>query len=236
LLQGPGFDAFEVTFPEDALSSRTAPAFGAKLATAFVFFAACAGELRPVDDAGDTAAQGFPFGCFSPDGRRLGAESFVPGYTVLYAYEDGRTNANPVATALLIDDEELPDGGAIDVARCEVDRAERDKSGCAAVDEFTECRTYAIDVKVPTDVAEVDPDSTSVDGEPLDEVVWVNYYAEAGDFDGPVRLVNDADRGYQEEHGTVWVPPDEPGRYALWAVVRDNRGGATTLTRFVDVK
>jgi hypothetical protein len=85
-------------------------------------------------------------------------------------------------------------------------------------------------------VAEVDPDSTGVDGQPLDEVVWVNYYAEAGEFDGAVRLVNDAAEGYVEEHATVWVPPEEPGRYSLWAVVRDSRGGSQTLQRYVDVE
>ena len=53
---------------------------------------------------------------------------------------------------------------------CDVTREERNKSGCAAVDEFTECTTYEIDVDVPTDVAERDPDSTGVDGEPLGEV------------------------------------------------------------------
>ena len=225
-----------MTFPEDALTSREPPAFGAKLATAFVFFAACAGELRPVDDAGDTEAQSFPFGCFAPDGTRLGPDAFVPGYTVLYAYEDERTNANPVVNGLLFDGEPLAEGTAGEVEVCDVTREERNKSGCAAVDEFTECTTYEIDVDVPADVAERDPDSTGVDGEPLDEVVWVNYYAEGGDFDPPLRLINDADDGYQEEHGTVWVPPDEPGRYALWAIVHDNRGGARTLTRYVDVK
>jgi len=67
-------------------------------------------------------------------------------------------------------------------------------------------------------------------------VVWVNYYAEAGDFEGSVRLVNDAVEGYREEHEVVWVPPDEPGRYALWAIVRDSRGGSRTVQRFVDVE
>jgi hypothetical protein len=235
-LQGPGFDTFSVTFPADALTSREAPAFGPKLATAFVFFAACAGELRPVQDAGDTEAQSFPFGCFTRGGTRLGPEAFVPGYTVLYAYEDQRTNALPVVSAFVFDDEPLAEGTAADVEACPITPEERAKTGCAATDEFTECATFAVDVDVPEDVAETDPDSTCVDGEPLDEVVWVNYYAEAGEFDGAVRLINDADQGYQEEHGTVWVPPPDPGRYALWAVVRDSRGGSTTLQRFVDVK
>ena len=43
-LQGPGLDTFEITMPPDLLESREEPAYGPKLATAFVFFAACAGE------------------------------------------------------------------------------------------------------------------------------------------------------------------------------------------------
>ena len=235
-LQGQGLDTFELKVPEDLLESREEPAFGPKLATAFVFFAACAGELRPVEDAGDTEAGAFPFGCFDAAGNRLGPDAFVPGYTVLYAYEDERRNATPVVNGFLFDGEELSEGDAASVERCDISEEERARAGCAATDEFTECTTYEIDVIIPSDVAERDPDSESAEGEPLDEVVWVNYYAEAGDFEGSVRLVNDAVEGYREEHEVVWVPPDEPGRYALWAIVRDSRGGSRTVQRFVDVE
>jgi len=61
-LQGQGLDTFELKIPEDLLESREEPAFGPKLATAFVFFAACAGELRPVEDPGVTGAGAFPLG------------------------------------------------------------------------------------------------------------------------------------------------------------------------------
>lgn len=107
LSQRPNFDTFPVTLPDDILSSRADPAFGTKVGTAFVFFAVCAGELRPVDDAGDTAAQSFPFGCFDASGKRLGADEFVPGYTVVSAYEDGRRNANPTVNGFLFDGEPL---------------------------------------------------------------------------------------------------------------------------------
>ncbi len=236
LLQGPRFDTFEVTMPDDILTSRGDPAFGPKVGTGFVFFAICAGKLQPVSDAGDTDAQSFPFGCFDAQGNRLGADAFVPGYTVVYAYEDGRTNANPTVNALLFDGDPLDEAAFAASEACDVTEEERDKTDCSAVDEFEECTTYEIDVDVPRDVAEVDPDSTSVDGGNLDEVVWVNYYAEAGDFDGPIKLINDADKGYQGDHGTVWVPPPEKGRYQIWAVVHDSRGGTTALQRFVDVK
>jgi hypothetical protein len=236
LLQGPNFDTFQVTMPDDILESRAAPAFGPKVGTAFVFFAVCAGELRPVEDAGDTDAQAFPFGCFDATGKRLGADEFVPGYTVVYAYEDGRTNANPTVNGFVFDGEPIDELTTPSVEACSVTEEDRDKTDCNAVDEFEECTTYEIDVDVPRNVAESDPDSTGVDGELLDEVVWVNYYAEAGDFDGAIKLINDADQGYQGDHGTVWVPPPEKGRYALWAVVHDSRGGTTTHQRFVDVE
>jgi len=236
LLQGPAFDTFTVTLPEDIVTSRGEPAFGPKAGTGFVFFTVCAGTLRAVDDAGDTVAGSFPFGCFDATGKRLGAESYVPGYTVVYAYEDGRTNAQPEVNGLLFSGEPIEEMSLGAAAACDVSEEERDKSGCAAIDEFVECETYDIDVDVPRDVGEADPDATSIDGEPLGEVVWVNYYAEAGSFEEDIRLINDASKGYQSDHSTVWVPPAEKGRYAIWAVVHDSRGGATTLQRFVDVQ
>jgi hypothetical protein len=56
--------------------------------TALVFFAVCAGNLQPM--SGELG-----FGCVSPiDGKTLGADDFVIGYTQIFAYE-GYRNANP---------------------------------------------------------------------------------------------------------------------------------------------
>ncbi|MBM4361406.1 MAG: hypothetical protein FJ104_01905 [Deltaproteobacteria bacterium] len=72
------------------------PPFG----TAFVFFAACAGEVRlePVDPK----SPAFPIGCYTPEGKRVGAEGFVAGYTQVFVY-DGYVNRNPRITGIQID-------------------------------------------------------------------------------------------------------------------------------------
>jgi hypothetical protein len=65
----------------------------------YVFFAACAGEVRVLPPS---EAQGFPVGCFSKSGERLGPADFVAGYTAVFAYESV-TNANPIVTGFTLD-------------------------------------------------------------------------------------------------------------------------------------
>lgn len=225
--------AFDLTVPTDVLTAVGKPAAGPRVAIGFIFFIVCAGELRPVQQEGDTAAGSFPIGCFDASGRELGPDGFVPGYTQVYVFEDGRRNANPVINGILVDGAAPTE--AVTVPLCNVSEDERRKTGCSAIDEFAECETVEIDVSVPDDVAEIDADATGADGEQLREVVWVSYYADAGDFDSPTKLVSDAQEGIQGDHGTVWVPPEVPGSYSVWAVVRDNRGGSSLIEQFVTV-
>src|SRR5262249_13071880 len=88
---------FMLKLPEDIVSRRPEPADGAPwYGIAYVFFVACAGELRPVPPEGTGAAGYFPIGCFSKKtGERLGADDFVPGFTQIYVFADGRPNTNP---------------------------------------------------------------------------------------------------------------------------------------------
>lgn len=226
--------SFTTRVPEDILTSLAEPPVPPKLGTGFVFFAVCAGELRPVEPEGDTAAGGFPLGCFDAEGRRLGPESFIPGFSQYFVFEDERRNANPEA-GLTWNGEPVADGERIVVAPCAVSAEERRKSGCAATDEFSVCTTYEFDVAVTPEVAEFDPGATDPEGNPLREVVWVSYLATGGDLESGSKLVSDASAGLLDDHGTVWVPPEEPGSHTIWAVVRDNRGGSRTLSVFVDV-
>ena len=75
----------------------------------------------------------------------------------------------------------------------------------------------------------------SLEGNPLNEVLWVSYFASGGQFEAGLKLVADASQGVLSDRETLWVPPDEPGIYTIWAVVRDNRGGSTTVTHVVQV-
>lgn len=232
---GPGVTTFSLDVPEDILEEAPEPNYGPKIGTAFVFFIACGGELGLVDQSGDTSASFFPLACFDEDGRQLGPEAFIPGYTQIFVFEDERQNANPIVDGLLVDDELLEEDAVLTVGTCPIALADRQRSGCSAPDEFEECTSLTIDVQVPEEAAELDPDATDAEGNQLTEVLWVSYFASGGQFEFDIKLVADASKGLVEERTTRWVPPEDPGIYSIWAVVRDNRGGSTTLTHVVQV-
>ena len=233
---GPGITQFGLAIPEDILDEVPEPNVGSRVGTAFLFFVACDGEIRPTIDAEDPTASSFPIGCFDSSGVQLGPEAFVPGYTQIFVFEDGRMNANPAVRGLQVDGETLPADEVLSVETCPITLEERQKSGCAARDEFTECGALDIDVDVPEEAAEDDPGATDVDGNQLSEVLWVSYFATGGQFENDLKLVSDASTGLVADRSTRWVAPEEPGLYSIWAVVRDNRGGSRTVTHFVQVQ
>ncbi len=227
--------SFTLTIPDDIVSSQPEPSYGPKYGLAYVFFVACAGTLGPVDQEGTTAAGSFPVGCFDAEGNQLGPDAFIPGYTQVYVFEDGRVNANPPVEGMLFDEELLAEDARIETTTCPVTFEERRKSGCSATDEFTECDAHTIDLQVPNDVADDDQESLDADGNPLKESVWVSYFATGGTFDADIKLLNDATKGIQEDRAVKWVAPDEPGTYQIWAVVHDNRGGSRVVSHTADV-
>lgn len=229
---------FSVVVP-DIVSSRPAPQFGPHYGIGYVFFLACAGYFG-LKDTDPSAAGDFPIGCFDYEtGEPQGADSFVPGYTQIYSFEDGRLNANPTITGVTIDGEEIPED--LDqiptVPPCDVPPDERNQPpSCTREDPFVACKSYEIEVDVPEDVAETDPDAEGDDGQPLTETVWVNYASDTGDFLSDIKLVNDPQTGYQDEHKVLWIPPAEPGVATIWATVRDARGGSSYVVRYVRVE
>lgn len=233
---------FQLTLPKDLISGRPKATNGlSHYGLAYVFFLACAGDIGPVDDQGDGLAGSFPIGCFDHvTKQRLGADSFVPGYTQVYAFADGRTNENPVVTGVTLDGEPVAEGDTVEVERCSLSAEERlGPYGCGRPDPLKVCTTYEIDVTLPDDasqVSELDPDGKQADGTQLREVVWVDYFTERGTFDTPVRLVADAADGILSSRSSQWTPPPEPGLARIWAVVHDARGGQSVVIRDVVVK
>jgi hypothetical protein len=230
---------FSITMPGDIVASRPKPPTGPHYGIAYVFFAACAGTLEvvPPDSSGNAGA--FPLGCFDADGNRLGAESFVPGYTQVYAFDDGRRNTNPAVKAMTLDGKPLSEDFTLApaVKRCTVPEDDRlGPPACGKEDPFTACEAYDLDIDVEAAVADVDPDGKTEDGKPLREVVWVDYFADQGDFDADVSLVNDATTGLVDKHKVRWIAPREKGLVSLWAVLHDSRGGSTVLPRYVRVE
>jgi hypothetical protein len=238
----PDLHEFTLRLPDDIVSQRKAPAAGPHYGIAYIFFAVCAGQLAPaaLEAPGGGEVPDFPLECRDSAGNELGSDSFVIGYTQVYAFADERLNDNPPIEQLTIDGIEISDdpAQAPAVELCPVTEDDRRDFSCGADDPTAECTKYKLNAIIG-DVAESDPDAVDADGNQLREVVWVSYFAEAGDFDKSLVLVSDAVKGFQgggEATETEWIPPDRPGTYNIWAVARDQRGGSTIIRRTVDVR
>lgn len=244
-LGGIGSD-FSLTLPNDLITSRPEPADGAPwYGVAFVFFVACNGYPGLVPPEGTGEAGYFPIGCFDrphteKGAQRLGAANFVPGYTQIYAFADGRRNENPTILGMKTKDDLIFDDKPEEIRAaepCPVSENDRHAApGCGRPDPTKDCTVYDISVEVPKDVAEIDPSAKQADGKPLRETVWVDYFADRGTFTADAKLVSDAVEGYRPEHEVGFIPPPDPGPVRVWAVVHDNRGGQSVIDRTIMVK
>lgn len=208
--------SFELTLSSDIVSGRPPPRDGsAPYGLAYVFFTACSGKIGPVTDLAEGS---LPIGCYDDSGDALGPDDFVVGYTSIYSYEDIH-NENPMIDALLF--EGRSESETVRVPRCSTPK----------------CQRYELKPLIDPRSAELDPTADpSPDGKPIQEHLWLNYYATGGSFDHPARLVNDATQGWNEQNETGWEPPREPGTVVIWAVVRDNRGGVDWKERRILVE
>lgn len=228
---------FTTTMPLDIVSSRPAPDGGSKYGIAYAFFFACAGDIKPIEVDPSGAAGFLPLGCFDSEGKRLPADSFVPGYTQVYSFEDERRNENPVVKGMTLEGQPMSEDFAdIPVVKaCAQTFEERRQVGCFAPEPFEGCEAVEIDVDVDSNIAEIDPGEI-VNGKQIYEAVWVDYLVDAGDVTSGIRLISGVTEGYKKEHSTEWFPPSEPGLYTIWATVRDTRGGSTFIERYVRVE
>ncbi|MBW2456766.1 MAG: hypothetical protein JRI68_19775 [Deltaproteobacteria bacterium] len=232
-------DAHEFTFtmPEDIVSRRPKPAAGPHYGIAYIFFAACAGQIVPADlTSTGGKVPDFPLECHDIAGNELGSESFVIGYTQVYAFADERQNENPPITDITLDGNALPEtpDEAPEFKACPVSADERRAAACASDRPVDECEYYPLKALIG-DVAEVDPEAIDIDGNPMREVVWMSYFTHGGDITKALALVRDATKGCLAAQETEWIAPTEPGTYAIWAVARDQRGGSTVARGFVRV-
>ena len=247
----PCNNKLELPIPSNILdrppsSDPTQPPYG----LSFVFYAICAGTLGEVPGATERE---FKLGCFDGQGNRLGSDDFVAGYSAIYAYGDtlvnGReiTNNNPPVLGFFFKDSEvtqrclgdeclnLPDWSSFDcdsgVVPC-VDTCEHDG------DES--CPPHKIRPKLVESESDLpaypeeDVVSNATRERNIREQMWINYYTEkvsprtpgnGGGVKSEVRLLNDAFSGTNDDYGTEFYAPKEPGVTVIWAVVHDNRGG-----------
>ncbi|MBX3182421.1 MAG: hypothetical protein KIT72_08770 [Polyangiaceae bacterium] len=226
-----------VSIPSDIISSRPPPRDPELVpyGLSYVFFAVCAGQLGPAP-----AEQGFPVACFDDQGKQLGADDFVAGYSGIYAY-DTFENQNPVITGFEFNGRVVePDCiGAECLSNPPAPSDDCSRVACVdscADDGDPTCPGIAFRPLISSSVAEVDDIALVSEGRNLTEQMWVNYYIEDGGLKSSVRLLNDATKGWNEDFGTEYYAPKQPGDYKLWAVARDNRGGSEWIRITVRVR
>jgi hypothetical protein len=229
-------DRFQIEIPEDVLERtpklETDPVH---FAPSFTFFAVCAGELVPRPELTDRV----PLGCVSKStGEPVSTDDFVIGFSTLYTLE-GATNQNPELRGLRFD------GGLVTSASCDADAdceplegapelemACAPSSRCAPVVPVCAegCPGHQVLPLIARSSAERLPN------EDYSEVVWANFFANAGEFGKEAQLVNDRASGWVSEFASKWKPPKRPGTARIWVTVNDQRGGAAWSTFDVIVR
>ncbi len=233
-------NTFTFTMPADIISSRPPPS-DSKLPAyglAYVFFAVCAGELGPAA----TSAQGatFPIGCFDAGGKPLGSDDFVAGYSAVYAYDSIR-NENPIITGFKFNGVTVTpscqDEDCLTVPTQTPDCA----GGDPCIDPCSDdgdpaCPAYDITAVVDPASAELDEVSKIAYDRSVTEQLWVDYYVDRGGLKSPVKLVSDAQKGFNDDYSTEFYAPKKSGTLSIWAVVHDNRGGMSWVRTEVGVR
>ena len=204
LPEGP---TFQFRMPDDAIVERPgSPPYG----LAIVFNIACAGQVRFRERSGSNPQQ-VPIRCTDEAGNDLGADDYVIGINRVYAYAD-RANANPVVEGVTLDGGAVDPAAGVTVSRCIAQKRD-------------DCSPVKLDLRVSDSSWEESPGFGGA--APQREQIWVTYYSDLGDFRDEARLLFDPRAGRVSESGIEFRAPYEPSDGTIWAVVHDNRVGAS---------
>jgi len=232
---------FELTIPEDSLQPSVLDTNLPDYGTAVVFYGICNGTLD-VSSLGSPPPEGTDLGegvlptCKDADGAALGPDDFIVGFSKVFIYEELR-NENPRITGIQVDGKDV----AIDCIDEDCDgpfpplEMEGCEEGIACIEsceedgDFTTCPEIALEAVVDRDSAELDALGNLGASTELEEFIWVSYLADRGRITPPLKLVNDARSGWNPDLETSIYAPKEKGPMRIWAVARDNRGGASWI-------
>jgi hypothetical protein len=242
--------SFQLAIPEDIISRKPAAEIEALKAQgntpyglSYVFYAVCGGDIKQA--APGQTKNGLPLACFDKQtGEQLGDDDFVIGYTPIYTY-DAFSNKNPVIDGLTFEGARSMNVACSDKTPCAAGTTCGSQGVCIPVVPYcterkqADCPTYEIKpVMSPDKNVELDsaapPDSS---GRTPEEVIWVAYYVSDGTVDQELKLVNDANKGWNSEQETKWSAPNAPaGESRVWVVAHDNRGGTAWTWQDIMVK
>lgn len=211
----PQGNKFSFKMPDNAILPREgSDPYG----LAVIFNVACAARLEfsPVDPA--QGPQQVPIKCTDANGVQLTPKDYVIGISRVYAY-DTRTNTNPIIEAAIKDGVPIDLAAGITVEPCrEAKRAD--------------CKDINVDIRVPDQSWEENPAETTS----VREQIWVDWYSDIGDFSDDARLLFDTKKGRVSDSFDKFHAPADPQDGTIWAVVHDNRGGASWVVFPVHVR
>jgi hypothetical protein len=208
LPQGPKF-TFQM--PLDAVKPRMG---SAPYGLGIIFNIFCAGRVEFAQRDPSGSAQQVPVLCTDENGVQLPPSDYVIGVSRVYAYPD-RTNANPVIEAVTFEDKDVIPTSGITVDKC---TAAKEK----------DCKENKIGIRVSDSSWELNPSEITRDGDQREQI-WVDYYSDIGKFDDEARLLFDPHAGRVTDNEDIFRAPKDVTDGTLWAVVHDNRGGASWI-------
>jgi hypothetical protein len=221
---------FQFTVPDDILSAAPRVATDpVHYGVSYVFFAACAGTVRPRPDLVDRV----PLDCVDRNtGKPLDSRDFVLGFTTVFSYE-GVQNLSPNLlgaefgrTTLAINTPPTPCTNDQDCVQIEDARGEPYACSAAELCSPTArrclkggCPAYRVRPLVEPSSAETVPGGSH-------EIVWANFYATGGEIGSETQLVSDRNTGLLDGYDTGWQPPEAAGTVRFFITLNDQRGGA----------
>lgn len=237
VLQVPTGPNYSFQMPSDAVTSHpTVPGTPVPYGLAIIFNVACAGHLQlvPIDPSNQNP-QTVPIGCFDSNGNQLGPDDWVFGFTRIYSY-DKIKNANPVISYVDVGGKHLPVTPQPGAPQVYTAPACNSGTGCLSMPVCTSggsnCHVQMGPV-VPESSWEVNPELNDMNGKPLHEQLWVDFYSSLGSVQDEARLLYDpvtGSVGDPSHTDTTFEGPSTAGTGNVWMIVHDSRGGAAWVT------
>jgi hypothetical protein len=240
----PVVSTFSFAVPPDAVSSHPVTPGNTPYGLLVAFNFACAGQLKLLPASGNPQAP--PLGCVDSTGQLVGPDSYVFGYTRVYAYApDAGTagiNTNPV-----LDCVDVRGPASIGGATAGDGGGSSGDSACAGMIPLmgTAPSLSVPRIVIPCTTSgncsniKIGPHVTAGSWEPvangLHEEIWADYYSTFGTFTHDSTLLYDPTTGLIGTPSTTDTEFDPPASSTgvdgfIWIVVHDNRGGAAWVT------
>jgi hypothetical protein len=236
--------SYQLNVPADTIESRPkANGISSPYGVVMMFYAACGGHLRVRRNA--DVESDYPISCVDKDtGKELNQSEFEFGFYPIYVYERLK-NTIPIVKSIDFAAEASGKDCASD-DDCEKSESCGSKAVCipriSACKKGEKCKNYKLNLSVDQKSVEPAVSAYIPEAEAPRETLWVSYYSDFGEFEKDARIIHDGASGYTKDYAGIWTPkvteesPSTPREAHVYAVVRDNRGGVTWVTKDVRVE